>query len=164
MAMRADADVTAGPGAFEGGGGSSSSSTGAGCAPPAPTVGEVLTLAPVDAGAHAAHVLFRTTSSLAGSIGRVHTVQPVVGGDGKVYCIAAASLVAKVTRDRLMRAAGAAWPGYGLEVHKGYGTAAHMALIHKRGPCPIHRLTFAPLKTTYPDAAAAAKGTRGEEG
>ncbi len=70
----------------------------------------------------------------------------------------AASLVAKVTRDRIMRQAEALWPGYGLGEHKGYGTGAHMSSIGRLGACPIHRLTFAPLKTMYPDRAEKARG------
>ena len=57
-----------------------------------------------------------------------------------------------------MRAYGVQYPGYGLEVHKGYGTASHMAAISRLGPCPIHRLTFAPLKHMYPARAEAARG------
>ena len=57
-----------------------------------------------------------------------------------------------------MRAHAAQFPGYGFEAHKGYGTSSHMAAIAKLGPCPIHRLTFAPLKSTYPDRAEAARG------
>ena len=56
-----------------------------------------------------------------------------------------------------MRVLASQHPGYGLEVHKGYGTAAHMAALAKLGPSPIHRLTFAPLKNWYPEKAAAAK-------
>ena len=74
-------------------------------------------------------------------------VEPIKGGDGKVYCIAAASIIAKVTRDRLMRAYDAEWPMYGLEQHKGYPTAQHVAAISKHGAAAIHRRTFAPLKT-----------------
>jgi len=66
--------------------------------------------------------------------------------------------VAKVTRDRIMRAHAAQFPGYGFEAHKGYGTTSHMAAIAKLGPCPIHRLTFAPLKTMFPERAEAARG------
>ena len=73
-------------------------------------------------------------------------VEPIKGGDAKVYCIAAASILAKVTRDRMMHAYDAAWPAYGLAQHKGYPTAAHMAAVAKHGPCAIHRRTFAPLK------------------
>jgi len=57
-----------------------------------------------------------------------------------------------------MRKAEELWPGYGLGDHKGYGTASHMNAIHKLGMCPIHRLTFAPLKTMYPDLAEKARG------
>ena len=73
-------------------------------------------------------------------------VEPIKGGDSKVYCIAAASILAKVTRDRLMHAYDREWPAYGLGGHKGYPTAAHMAAIHRHGPIAIHRRTFAPLK------------------
>lgn len=73
-------------------------------------------------------------------------VEPIKGGDGKVYCIAAASILAKVTRDRLMRAYDVEWPMYGLAQHKGYPTAAHVAAISKHGATAIHRRTFAPLK------------------
>jgi ribonuclease HII len=59
---------------------------------------------------------------------------------------AAASIVAKVTRDRMMVALDAEYPGYGFAVHKGYGTPAHLAAIAALGPCPQHRMSFAPLK------------------
>ena len=74
------------------------------------------------------------------------TVEPIKGGDGKVYCIAAASIIAKVTRDRLMHAYDKEWPMYGLASHKGYPTAAHVSAIAKHGAVAIHRRTFAPLK------------------
>ena len=67
-------------------------------------------------------------------------------GDARSYSIAAASVLAKVTRDRLMRAFDREFPGYGFAAHKGYGTAAHLAAIARLGPCPIHRRSFAPLK------------------
>ena len=66
----------------------------------------------------------------------------VVGGDGKCADIAAASIMAKVTRDRLMCELDAQYPGYGFERHKGYGTAAHYAALRELGPCPAHRLSF----------------------
>jgi len=66
----------------------------------------------------------------------------VVGGDAKCFSIAAASIVAKVTRDRLMEEYDRIYPGYGFARHKGYGTAAHMAAIRTRGPCAIHRTSF----------------------
>ena len=64
-----------------------------------------------------------------------------------MLAIGAASIVAKVTRDRLMREYDRKWPAYGFAQHKGYPTAQHMAAIRKHGPCAIHRRTFAPLKT-----------------
>ena len=70
----------------------------------------------------------------------------IVKGDARSYSIAAASVLAKVTRDRRMLEYHAQWPEYGFAEHKGYGTAKHLAAIAKHGACPIHRLTFAPLK------------------
>ena len=64
-----------------------------------------------------------------------------------MYCIAAASIIAKVTRDRLMHAYHELYPHYGWPSNKGYPTASHMTAIAKHGPCAIHRRTFAPLKT-----------------
>lgn len=75
--------------------------------------------------------------------------QAVVKGDSKVYSIAAASVLAKVARDRLMQAYDAMYPQYGLGQHKGYPTAAHMAAVMEHGPSPIHRLTFAPLRGNF---------------
>ncbi len=66
----------------------------------------------------------------------------VVGGDGKYACIAAASVLAKVSRDRLMVEYEAVYPGYGFARHKGYGTKAHYEALRALGPCPIHRLSF----------------------
>ena len=66
----------------------------------------------------------------------------VVGGDGKCADIAAASVLAKVTRDRYMRDMAQTYPQYGFEKHKGYGTAAHYAAIREYGACPIHRPSF----------------------
>jgi ribonuclease HII len=71
---------------------------------------------------------------------------PLVKGDCRSYSIAAASVLAKVTRDRLMREYDRAYPGYGFAEHKGYGTAQHLAAIASLGPCPIHRRSFAPLR------------------
>jgi ribonuclease HII len=72
-------------------------------------------------------------------------VEAIIKGDGKVFSIAAASIIAKVTRDRMMLEAHEKWPQYGFAQHKGYGTKAHMAAVRLLGPCPIHRLTFRPL-------------------
>ncbi|MGH7942162.1 MAG: ribonuclease HII [Limisphaerales bacterium] len=67
-------------------------------------------------------------------------------GDARSYSIAAASVLAKVTRDRIMHDLDKQFPGYGFAVHKGYSTPQHFAAIRKLGPCPIHRKSFGPLK------------------
>ncbi|MBR3186254.1 MAG: ribonuclease HII [Oscillospiraceae bacterium] len=66
----------------------------------------------------------------------------VIGGDGKCADIAAASILAKVTRDRYMLQLAQQYPQYGFEKHKGYGTAAHYAAIREYGPSPVHRMSF----------------------
>lgn len=71
----------------------------------------------------------------------------VIKGDSLSANIAAASVLAKVTRDNWMMEAAEKYPGYGFEIHKGYGTKAHYAALEKLGPCPIHRRTF--LKKLY---------------
>jgi ribonuclease HII len=71
---------------------------------------------------------------------------PLVQGDAKSYSIAAASVLAKVTRDRLMRELDKQFPGYGFAGHKGYSTRQHFAAIQKLGPCAIHRRSFAPFR------------------
>lgn len=68
--------------------------------------------------------------------------ETIIGGDGKVLSIAAASILAKVTRDRYMRDMAAQYPEYGFEKHKGYGTKAHYSAIEQYGICPLHRKTF----------------------
>jgi ribonuclease HII len=70
----------------------------------------------------------------------------LVEGDCKSYSIAAASVLAKVTRDRLMRELDKIYPGYGFAEHKGYATPRHYAAINERGPCAIHRRSFAPFR------------------
>ena len=70
----------------------------------------------------------------------------VVKGDEKVFSIAAASIIAKVTRDRLMRKYHKKYPEYEFARHKGYGTKAHFASLEKFGPCKIHRKTFYPVR------------------
>jgi len=67
---------------------------------------------------------------------------PLIGGDAASYSIAAASIIAKVTRDRLMQELDAMYPAYGFARHKGYGTRQHMDAIRQLGPCPAHRKTF----------------------
>lgn len=66
----------------------------------------------------------------------------VIGGDGKCADIAAASILAKVTRDRYMLEMAAEYPEYGFDAHKGYGTKAHYAALREYGPSPIHRMSF----------------------
>ncbi len=73
---------------------------------------------------------------------KIYPQTAIVGGDRLCYSIAAASIVAKVYRDRLMQKYDAVFPGYGFAKHKGYGTRAHLAAIQKLRPCPIHRCTF----------------------
>ena len=67
---------------------------------------------------------------------------PIIKGDATSYCIAAASIVAKVTRDRQMAEADLLYPEYGFARNKGYGTREHIEALKKFGPCPIHRRTF----------------------
>ena len=67
---------------------------------------------------------------------------PIIGGDGKSYSIAAASILAKVTRDEYMRKMDEIYPQYGFARNKGYGTAEHIAALRQYGPCPIHRRSF----------------------
>jgi len=67
---------------------------------------------------------------------------PIIKGDAKSVSIAAASVLAKVTRDRMMAEMGEKYPQYGFEKHKGYGTKAHIEAIREFGPCPEHRRTF----------------------
>ena len=74
-------------------------------------------------------------------------VKTVVKGDSLSASIAAASILAKVTRDDMMEAYANDYPGYGFEIHKGYGTKAHYAALTEKGACPIHRMTF--LKKFY---------------
>lgn len=73
--------------------------------------------------------------------------EAVIGGDAKSLSIAAASIIAKETRDRLMLEFHAKWPHYGFDKHKGYGTAKHLDALRNHGPCPIHRLSFAPVRS-----------------
>jgi ribonuclease HII len=70
----------------------------------------------------------------------------IIDGDAKSLSIAAASILAKVHRDRIMRAYDSVYPGYGFGSHKGYGTAAHAAAMKKMGVCPIHRMSFKPVR------------------
>ena len=80
----------------------------------------------------------------------------VVGGDGRCASVAAASVLAKVTRDRLMLELAQQYPQYGFEAHKGYGTRAHYEALRRYGPCPVHRLSF--LKSAGYGSAERADG------
>jgi len=73
--------------------------------------------------------------------------EALVKGDARSQSIAAASILAKVTRDELMLPFDAQWPQYGFANHKGYPTEEHLNAIAQHGPCPIHRMSFAPLKS-----------------
>jgi ribonuclease HII len=72
---------------------------------------------------------------------------PIVKGDEKSASIACASILAKVARDRHLLELDLLYPVYGFSSHKGYGTAAHLAALKKHGPCPIHRKSFAPVRS-----------------
>ena len=123
-------------------------------------------IATVDAGViDEINILQATHRAMNGALAQLHPLPPhalvdgrpvrtlcvpqtaIIKGDARSFSIAAASVLAKVTRDRLMLAAHAQWPEYAFAEHKGYGTAKHLAAISKHGACPIHRLTFAPLKS-----------------
>jgi ribonuclease HII len=73
-------------------------------------------------------------------------VETIVDGDVHVACISAASIIAKVERDRMMNELCAAYPGYSFSRHKGYGTPAHQEALARLGPCPIHRMSFKPVQ------------------
>ncbi|MFC7053590.1 ribonuclease HII [Hansschlegelia quercus] len=77
----------------------------------------------------------------------------VIGGDALVQSIAAASIVAKVVRDRMMARLGEIYPHYGFERHMGYGTPEHLAALQLHGPCSHHRRTFAPIAALLAQAA-----------
>ena len=75
---------------------------------------------------------------------------PVIDGDAKSLVIAAASIIAKVTRDHYMTVLDKLYPGYGFAGHKGYGTAKHLQALRELGPCPQHRRTFGPVRKLLP--------------
>jgi ribonuclease HII len=79
--------------------------------------------------------------------------EALVKGDATSFSIAAASIIAKVTRDRLMTRLAARYPVYGFDSHAGYATKAHLAAIEAHGPCPYHRFSFSPLKPEVPQPA-----------
>ncbi|HTD65514.1 MAG TPA: ribonuclease HII [Candidatus Limnocylindria bacterium] len=81
----------------------------------------------------------------------VHWEQtPIIDGDAKSYSIAAASVLAKVTRDRMMIEFDRQWPMYAFAEHKGYGTEKHLTALAHHGPCPLHRRSFAPIRPDAP--------------
>jgi ribonuclease HII len=87
---------------------------------------------------------------LVDGLGLPHPLLPcrkIIKGDQLSLSIAAASIIAKETRDRLMRAYHQQWPFYGFDQHKGYGTSQHLEALERHGPCPIHRHSFDPIKT-----------------
>ena len=73
--------------------------------------------------------------------------EAIIGGDALIFSIAASSIIAKVTRDRIMDEMDKKYPQYGFINHKGYGTKEHLEALKKYGPCPIHRKTFKPIST-----------------
>lgn len=79
-------------------------------------------------------------------------VECVIDGDAIVPIVSAASIIAKVERDAIMRELCAQHPGYGFSKHKGYGTPDHLAALARLGPCPIHRMSFKPVRDALPDA------------
>ena len=86
--------------------------------------------------------------SLAGT-GLSCTMEAIVGGDALVPEISAASILAKVTRDRMMKGLDVVYPGYGFAGHKGYPTAAHRKCLEQSGPSPIHRRSFSPVSAFF---------------
>jgi ribonuclease HII len=80
-------------------------------------------------------------------------VQTVVKGDSRSASIAGASVLAKVTRDRMMQALDGDWPAYGFGAHKGYGTATHRSALEQHGVTPHHRRSYAPIRALLENAA-----------
>ncbi|POR53671.1 RNase HII [Paraburkholderia eburnea] len=83
--------------------------------------------------------------------------EAVIGGDALVPAISAASIIAKVTRDRMLLELHSAFPAYGFDAHAGYGTPQHLAALRAHGPCVHHRRTFAPVRAAYELHGAAAQ-------
>ncbi|MCL5037036.1 MAG: ribonuclease HII [Chloroflexi bacterium] len=75
--------------------------------------------------------------------------EAIVDGDALSFCIAAASIIAKVTRDRIMRKYDEMFPGYSFSQNKGYGTNGHLEALEKLGPCPVHRCCFTPVREWF---------------
>ncbi|GAB6389474.1 ribonuclease HII [Stutzerimonas marianensis] len=87
---------------------------------------------------------------------------PVVQGDAQVPAIAAASILAKVSRDREMCALDLCYPGYGLSAHKGYPTPSHLEALQRLGPSIIHRRSFAPVRVLLEQVSIVASASRGD--
>jgi ribonuclease HII len=79
------------------------------------------------------------------------STEAVIKGDSRIASIAAASIVAKVVRDRMMTRLGNAYPAYGFASNAGYSTKAHLSAVASEGPCPFHRMSFSPLRQGLPD-------------
>jgi ribonuclease HII len=95
----------------------------------------------------------------------VHWAQtPIVEGDAKSYSIAAASVLAKVTRDRMMIEFDRQWPAYAFAEHKGYSTEKHLTALALHGPCPLHRKSFAPIRLDAPAPAELFEAANGGVG
>lgn len=80
-------------------------------------------------------------------LGGYHDSESIISGDSKSLSIACASIVAKVSRDRIMEKYAKIYKGYGFDKHKGYGTPQHIRALNKYGPCPIHRFSYKPIST-----------------
>lgn len=80
-----------------------------------------------------------------------HPQTPLIDGDARSYSIAAASVIAKVTRDRIMIEYDRQFPGYGFAEHKGYMTPRHVSALNELGPCVLHRRSFAPVRARDPE-------------
>ena len=78
------------------------------------------------------------------------SIEAVVAGDASVGCVGAASIVAKVARDRYMCELCSRYPGYGFSAHKGYGTPEHLDALRRLGPSPVHRRSFSPVQSSLP--------------
>lgn len=83
-----------------------------------------------------------------------HPQTPLIDGDARSYSIAAASVIAKITRDRMMIDYDREFPGYGFAEHKGYMTPRHMAALEELGPCILHRRSFSPVRANDPELFA----------
>ena len=91
---------------------------------------------------------------------RAAASRSVISGDARLLSVAAASVVAKVVRDRIMERLDRVWPDYGFARHKGYGTPEHLAALGQLGPCPLHRFSFAPVRVQTPGRSSPSIGPR----